>query len=437
MSTKSAPGRVDTLTADQERVLKDVWTYLLHFWGYEIQPTRLRSQSIKLSKVVSNNSTKSSNKKSGGFLSKFKKSSSNKKKTAEETDKENKLNDHSAYDPNVSLTTDLKIHHALKALDRDTTRKALFKFLRQDTPDNLLLRFVRARKWDVDKSLVMLSNTLQWRTKETQVDALLLKNELGMKLEDKKGVMKQFELGKAVVRGIDKKGRPIVIIKPRLHHSSDQTEEEVELYTLLVIEYARLFLIEPVDSCSILFDMSGFTMANMDYTPVKYIIGAFEAHYPESLGVLFIHKAPWIFSGIWNIIKNWLDPVVASKIIFTKTIDELEKVIELKHIPKDLGGEDEYEWEYLEPSEELSSVPIKDSEKLSEVEKERNELIDQFLELTIKWIESNNETDSRELLNQRIELGKKLGENYTKLDPMTRNRACYDRLGQWEHLNNY
>ncbi|GME69912.1 unnamed protein product [[Candida] boidinii] len=94
MSTKSAPGRVDTLTPDQERVLKDVWTYLLHFWGYEIQPTRLRSQSIKLSKVVSNNSTKSSNKKSGGFLSKFKKnSSSNKKKSAEETDKENKLNE--------------------------------------------------------------------------------------------------------------------------------------------------------------------------------------------------------------------------------------------------------------------------------------------------------------------------------------------------------
>ena len=39
-------------------------------------------------------------------------------------------------------------------------------------------------------------------------------------------------------------------------------------------------------------------MSNMDYTPVKFLIKAFEAHYPESLGVCLVHKAPWIFQGI-------------------------------------------------------------------------------------------------------------------------------------------
>jgi hypothetical protein len=30
---------------------------------------------------------------------------------------------------------------------------------------------------------------------------------------------------------------------------------------------------------------------------VKFILKCFEANYPESLGILLIHNAPWIFSG--------------------------------------------------------------------------------------------------------------------------------------------
>jgi hypothetical protein len=61
--------------------------------------------------------------------------------------------------------------------------------------------------------------------------------------------------------------------------------------------------------------MTDFTLANMvfnlfvyfpslmrtdslqDYHPVKFMIKCFEANYPESLGVVLIHKAPWIFSS--------------------------------------------------------------------------------------------------------------------------------------------
>lgn len=43
--------------------------------------------------------------------------------------------------------------------------------------------------------------------------------------------------------------------------------------------------------------MTGFSMANMDYTPVKFMIKCFEANYPESLGAVLVHNAPWIFQG--------------------------------------------------------------------------------------------------------------------------------------------
>lgn len=42
---------------------------------------------------------------------------------------------------------------------------------------------------------------------------------------------------------------------------------------------------------------SGGGVRLQEFPPVKFIIKCFEANYPESLGVLLIHKAPWIFSG--------------------------------------------------------------------------------------------------------------------------------------------
>lgn len=37
-----------------------------------------------------------------------------------------------------------------------------------------------------------------------------------------------------------------------------------------------------------------------EYQPVKFIIKCFEANYPESLGLLLIHNAPWIFSSTFS-----------------------------------------------------------------------------------------------------------------------------------------
>ena len=36
---------------------------------------------------------------------------------------------------------------------------------------------------------------------------------------------------------------------------------------------------------------------DQDYGPVKFMIKVFEANYPESLGVVLVHKSPWIFQS--------------------------------------------------------------------------------------------------------------------------------------------
>lgn len=44
--------------------------------------------------------------------------------------------------------------------------------------------------------------------------------------------------------------------------------------------------------------LKGSTDRLQDYGPVKFMIKCFEANYPESLGVVLVHKSPWIFHSM-------------------------------------------------------------------------------------------------------------------------------------------
>lgn len=48
---------------------------------------------------------------------------------------------------------------------------------------------------------------------------------------------------------------------------------------------------------TLIFDLTGFSLANMDYAPLKFVIKALEANYPECLESILVHKAPWVFQG--------------------------------------------------------------------------------------------------------------------------------------------
>lgn len=359
----------------------------------------------------------------GGLFGRFKKNSKKEEEHLAKT-----LSNQAAIDPSVKHSTDVRVHEALASLDPKKVLDAFWLAIRQDYPDNLILRFIRARKWDVDHSLLMFANSIEWRMKESHVDSLLHGGELECQRKGLDGVISQFKSGKCLIHGKDRRGRPLVIVRPRFHHKADQTPEEIEKFTLLMIEYSRLTLHEPVDSCTVIFDLQGFTMANMDYDPVKFMIKAFEAHYPESLGVLLIHRAPWIFNGIWKIVKNWLDPVVASKINFTKNISDLEKFIEKDQLMKFLDGDDDYEYEYLQPNEKDNGLAITDKEITEKLFLERSKLQEEFISKTIAWIETPDNETSKSLLQERLEIQRKLTDNYHSYDGAVRNRSIYDRL---------
>lgn len=191
-------------------------------------------------------------------------------------------------------------------------------------------------------------------------------------------------------------------------------------------------------------------MANMDYAPVKFMIKCFEANYPESLGAVLVHNSPWLFqgssdlsplrtplpkvankdslSGIWKVIRGWLDPVVAGKVHFTNNRADLEEFIDGSRIIKELEGGEDWEYKYIEPVSGENDK-MKDTEARDKLIAAREDIVKQFEAATLAWIKNPAGDEVKAIKDKRETLASQLKDNYWQVDPYVRARSLYDRQG--------
>lgn len=168
-------------------------------------------------------------------------------------------------------------------------------------------------------------------------------------------------------------------------------------------------------------------MANMDYTPVKFMIKCFEANYPESLGTVLVYRAPWVFNAVWAIVKGWLDPVVAGKVHFAKTVQDLSNYIPKSQIPKELGGDEDWEYKFPEPVPGENDKMNEEGPK-QELQSERQGLVDKYESTVVEWVRAGDSAPLEEKRKERDAVAEQLRQNYWKLDPYVRARSLYDRM---------
>ena len=131
-------------------------------------------------------------------------------------------------------------------------------------------------------------------------------------------------------------------------------------------------------------------------------------------------------SGIWSIIKGWLDPVVASKIHFTKHVEGLEEFVPKDHIPKELGGDDHFVYLYPEPVSGENDK-MKDETTKNRLLEERVVNVKNFEAVTREWMKGP--TTDNKLVQERNNIVDQLRKSYWQLDPYVRARSQYDRNG--------
>jgi hypothetical protein len=468
MAPNTPPGRPGTLTAEEENKLRELWALTMKVFGVDASVDEVNGADAAAStpgsdaaSVASDKDGKKDKKKSR--LNVFRRHKDDKTADTKSTPLSptsttadiSRLSI-SADDDKFGQTAEFKA--ALANMAPEELRRAFWSMVKHDHPDALLLRFLRARKWDVEKALVMMVSTMHWRLDEMHVDDDIVKNGELKAMEDatatdakvkknSEDFLTQLRMGKSYLHGLDNEGRPMCFVRARLHKAGEQTEESLEKFTVYTIETARMLLRPPIDTAvsllfyqtaqddtnhrlqTIVFDMTDFSMANMDYTPVKFMIKCFEANYPESLGTVLVYKAPWVFNAIWSIIRGWLDPVVAGKVHFAKNIDELEKFVPRKQIPSELGGDEKWTYEFPEP------VPgendrMKDTATRETLEGERAEIVKRYETTVLEWVHEGEKTQNlEERRKERDEVAENLRQNYWKVDPYVRARTLYDRIG--------
>eukprot|EP00250_Pteridium_aquilinum_P011251 c19936_g2_i1 orf=233-1192(+) len=219
--------------------------------------------------------------------------------------------------------------------------------LLKNVSDADLLRFLRARSFDLAKAKAMYEAMIDWR-KEIGADTIIQ----SFQFPERKAIK---ELYPHFHHKTDKFGRPIYV--ERVGHL--QLEEILKITTMdrmlmYHIKEWEILIDWKFPACSkkagqmimqslTILDVKGVAMKAMNKQVrsfIQKITKIDQDYYPEYLGKMFIVNAPTAFKAVWAVIKPWLDKRTQKKIEVhgSNFTSKLLELVDAENLPEFLGG---------------------------------------------------------------------------------------------------
>ncbi|CAD5216999.1 unnamed protein product [Bursaphelenchus okinawaensis] len=242
--------------------------------------------------------------------------------------------------------------------------------------DAHLLRFLRARDFEVQRARDMVINSLLWR-KQHNIDKLLHDFQPPQVIkdhfpgcwhhQDKAGrPLFVLKLGQMDVKGLLKAVGTEIVMKFTLSICEQGLEKAAE---------ATKRLGEPISTWTLLVDLEGLGVRHLWRPGVQCllrIIETVEAHYPETMGLVLIARAPRMFPVLWTLISPFIDENTRKKFMINSNehvADELNKYIAPEYLPDFLGGPAKFN------APKGDHVPKSEYLKVSEINLEEDDVL--------------------------------------------------------------
>nr|DAD23862.1 TPA_asm: hypothetical protein HUJ06_025325 [Nelumbo nucifera] len=190
--------------------------------------------------------------------------------------------------------------------DVDEPLKKTFQNMHQGYPAETLVRFLKAREWNVTKAHKMLVDCLNWRI-QNEIDNILTKPIIPINLY--RAVRDSQLIG---LSGYSKEGLPVFAIGVGL---STFDKASVHYYV-----QSHIQINEYRDRVLLLLT----TISTID-----------DLNYPEKTETYYIVNAPYIFSSCWKVVKPLLQERTRRKVQVLQGCgrDELLKIMDYASLP--------------------------------------------------------------------------------------------------------
>ncbi|KAK9084588.1 hypothetical protein Sjap_024999 [Stephania japonica] len=230
--------------------------------------------------------------------------------------------------------------HQLQSLleDIDEPLKMTFQNVHQGYPPQTLVRFLKAREWNVPKAHQMLMDCLNWRI-QNEIDNILSKPIIPTDLY--RAVRDSQLLG---LSGFSKEGIPVfangvgqsTFDKASVHYYVQSHIQMNEYRDRFILPYATKKYGRHIGTCIKVLDMTGLRLSALTQLKILTTISTIDdLNYPEKTETYYIVNAPYVFSSCWKVVKPLLQERTRRKIQVLHGCgkDELLKVMDYASLP--------------------------------------------------------------------------------------------------------
>eukprot|EP00262_Sarcandra_glabra_P016016 TRINITY_DN506_c0_g5_i1.p1 TRINITY_DN506_c0_g5~~TRINITY_DN506_c0_g5_i1.p1 ORF type:complete len:327 (+),score=36.22 TRINITY_DN506_c0_g5_i1:149-1129(+) len=220
----------------------------------------------------------------------------------------------------------------------DEPLKNTFQNIHQGYPSETLMRFLKAREWNVAKAHKMLVDCLNWRI-QSEIDNILAKPIVPANLY--RAVRDSQLIG---MSGYSKEGLPVFAIGVGLS-SFDKASVNYYVQSHIQLNEYRDRVVLPsatkkygrhIGTCIKVLDMTGLKISALNQVKLMTTISTIDdLNYPEKTNTYYIVNAPYVFSACWKAVKNLLQERTRRKVQVLQGSgrDELLKIMDYSSLP--------------------------------------------------------------------------------------------------------